>query len=97
MTEAREFNGFGTNFVGSPEPIYGGQYLPRKFKVGLTSDRFREFSEMWISEISIECTSGVLYEHGDDHLLMIICSFLITHISHRRTIWCSVLFYRPSK
>mmetsp|Transcript_15684 Transcript_15684/g.47286 ORF Transcript_15684/g.47286 Transcript_15684/m.47286 type:complete len:680 (+) Transcript_15684:107-2146(+) len=36
VTEAREFNGFGTNFVGSPEPIYGGQYLPRKFKIGVT-------------------------------------------------------------
>lgn len=36
VTEARDFNGFGTNFVGSPEPIYGAQYLPRKFKVGVT-------------------------------------------------------------
>lgn len=33
VTAARNFNGFGTNFVGSPEPIYGAQYLPRKFKV----------------------------------------------------------------
>lgn len=33
VTAARDFNGFGTNFVGSPEPIYGAQYLPRKFKV----------------------------------------------------------------
>lgn len=37
VTEARNFNGFGTNFVGSPEPIYGAQYLPRKFKVGICS------------------------------------------------------------
>ncbi len=33
MTEARAFNGFGTNFEGSPEPIYGSVFLPRKFKV----------------------------------------------------------------
>ena len=33
VTEARAFNGFGTNFEGSPEPIYGSVFLPRKFKV----------------------------------------------------------------
>ena len=32
MTEDRAFNGFGTNFEGSPEPIYGSVFLPRKFK-----------------------------------------------------------------
>jgi sulfite reductase beta subunit-like hemoprotein len=32
----REFNGFGTNFDGSPEPIYGAQFLPRKFKIAVT-------------------------------------------------------------
>lgn len=36
VTEARDFNGFGTNFEGSPEPIYGTQFLPRKFKVAVT-------------------------------------------------------------
>ena len=36
MTEARNFNAFGTNFEGSPEPIYGTQFLPRKFKIGVT-------------------------------------------------------------
>jgi len=39
VTEARDFNGFGTNFVGSAEPIYGAQYLPRKFKVGRGSEQ----------------------------------------------------------
>ena len=33
VTEDRAFNGFGTNFEGSPEPIYGSVFLPRKFKV----------------------------------------------------------------
>eukprot|EP00227_Mantoniella_beaufortii_P007539 CAMPEP_0197590808 /NCGR_PEP_ID=MMETSP1326-20131121/12228_1 /TAXON_ID=1155430 /ORGANISM="Genus nov. species nov., Strain RCC2288" /LENGTH=629 /DNA_ID=CAMNT_0043156089 /DNA_START=64 /DNA_END=1950 /DNA_ORIENTATION=+ len=36
VTEARMDNRFGTNFVGSPEPIYGTQFLPRKFKIGVT-------------------------------------------------------------
>ena len=29
-------NPFGTNFEGSPEPIYGNVFLPRKFKVAVT-------------------------------------------------------------
>jgi len=36
VTEARAFNGFGTNFEGSPEPIYGQLFLPRKFKIAVT-------------------------------------------------------------
>ena len=36
VTEARAFNGFGTNFEGSPEPIYGQLFLPRKFKIAIT-------------------------------------------------------------
>ena len=36
VTRAREDNRFGTNFEGSPEPIYGTQFLPRKFKVAIT-------------------------------------------------------------
>ncbi|KAJ9532327.1 hypothetical protein QJQ45_010368 [Haematococcus lacustris] len=32
----RAFNKFGTNFDNSPEPIYGAQFLPRKFKVAVT-------------------------------------------------------------
>ncbi|KAG2498567.1 hypothetical protein HYH03_003318 [Edaphochlamys debaryana] len=36
VTADRAFNGFGTNFENSPEPIYGAQFLPRKFKVATT-------------------------------------------------------------
>lgn len=36
VTADRAFNGHGTNFEGSPEPIYGTQFLPRKFKVAVT-------------------------------------------------------------
>lgn len=36
MTKARDHNAFGTNFIGSPEPIYGTQFLPRKFKIAVT-------------------------------------------------------------
>mmetsp|Transcript_33738 Transcript_33738/g.95452 ORF Transcript_33738/g.95452 Transcript_33738/m.95452 type:complete len:453 (+) Transcript_33738:193-1551(+) len=36
VTADRAFNGFGTNFVGSAEPLYGTQFLPRKFKVAVT-------------------------------------------------------------
>lgn len=36
VTADRAFNEFGTNFEGSPEPIYGSVFLPRKFKVAVT-------------------------------------------------------------
>lgn len=36
VTVARADNTFGTNFENSPEPIYGTQFLPRKFKVAVT-------------------------------------------------------------
>jgi sulfite reductase (ferredoxin) len=36
VTADRAFNGFGTNFDNSPEPIYGNVFLPRKFKVAIT-------------------------------------------------------------
>ncbi|KAL4421460.1 hypothetical protein ABPG75_010751 [Micractinium tetrahymenae] len=36
VTEDRAFNGYGTNYEGSPEPIYGPLFLPRKFKVAVT-------------------------------------------------------------
>lgn len=36
VVEALMDNSHGTNFEGSPEPIYGTQFLPRKFKVAVT-------------------------------------------------------------
>lgn len=36
VTADRAFNQFGTNFENSPEPIYGTQFLPRKFKIAVT-------------------------------------------------------------
>lgn len=36
VTEDRKFNGFGTNYTNSAEPIYGTQFLPRKFKIAVT-------------------------------------------------------------
>ena len=30
------YNGFGTNYDNSAEPIYGTQFLPRKFKIAVT-------------------------------------------------------------
>ena len=38
MTEDRAFNGFGTNYEGNPEPIYGNLFLPRKFKIAVTGE-----------------------------------------------------------
>ena len=38
VTEARASDRFGTNYAGSPEPIYGAMYLPRKFKVKRAPD-----------------------------------------------------------
>ncbi|GJN09610.1 hypothetical protein PR202_ga27631 [Eleusine coracana subsp. coracana] len=37
VTQARNDNSHGTNFPDSPEPIYGTQYLPRKFKIAVTT------------------------------------------------------------
>ena len=36
MTADRAANSFGTNFEGSPEPLYGSVFLPRKFKIAIT-------------------------------------------------------------
>ncbi|XP_028554576.1 sulfite reductase 1 [ferredoxin], chloroplastic isoform X2 [Dendrobium catenatum] len=36
VTAARNDNSHGTNFPESPEPIYGTQFLPRKFKIAVT-------------------------------------------------------------
>ncbi|KAM1256095.1 hypothetical protein ACFX1Q_030254 [Malus domestica] len=36
VTKVRNDNTHGTNFPDSPEPIYGTQFLPRKFKVAVT-------------------------------------------------------------
>lgn len=38
VTADRAFNGYGTNYEGSPEPIYGPLFLPRKFKVAVTGE-----------------------------------------------------------
>jgi sulfite reductase (ferredoxin) len=39
VIEARNDNSHGTNFEGSPEPIYGTQFLPRKFKIAVTIEK----------------------------------------------------------
>ncbi|KAG0485508.1 hypothetical protein HPP92_009587 [Vanilla planifolia] len=36
VVAARNDNSHGTNFPDSPEPIYGTQFLPRKFKIAVT-------------------------------------------------------------
>ncbi|KAK6937144.1 Nitrite/sulphite reductase 4Fe-4S domain [Dillenia turbinata] len=36
VMKARNDNSHGTNFPDSPEPIYGTQFLPRKFKIAVT-------------------------------------------------------------
>ncbi|GKV22277.1 hypothetical protein SLEP1_g32159 [Rubroshorea leprosula] len=36
VVKARNDNNHGTNFPDSPEPIYGTQFLPRKFKIAVT-------------------------------------------------------------
>ncbi|XP_057953436.1 sulfite reductase [ferredoxin], chloroplastic [Malania oleifera] len=36
VVKARNDNSYGTNFTDSPEPIYGTQFLPRKFKIAVT-------------------------------------------------------------
>ncbi|KAL5567116.1 hypothetical protein UlMin_030280 [Ulmus minor] len=36
VTRARNDNSHGTNFPDLPEPIYGTQFLPRKFKIAVT-------------------------------------------------------------
>ncbi|KAG1368749.1 sulfite reductase [ferredoxin], chloroplastic [Cocos nucifera] len=39
VVKARNDNSHGTNFPDSPEPIYGTQFLPRKFKIAVTVPR----------------------------------------------------------
>ncbi|XP_008786139.3 sulfite reductase [ferredoxin], chloroplastic-like [Phoenix dactylifera] len=39
VVKARNDNSHGTNFLDSPEPIYGTQFLPRKFKIAVTVPR----------------------------------------------------------
>lgn len=39
VIKARNDNSHGTNFPDSPEPIYGTQFLPRKFKIAVTVPR----------------------------------------------------------
>lgn len=36
VVKARNDNTYGTNFPDLPEPIYGTQFLPRKFKIAVT-------------------------------------------------------------
>lgn len=36
VVKARNDNSHGTNFPNSPEPIYGTQFMPRKFKIAVT-------------------------------------------------------------
>ncbi|XP_075522095.1 sulfite reductase 1 [ferredoxin], chloroplastic-like [Primulina tabacum] len=36
VVKARNDNSNGTNFPNSPEPIYGTQFMPRKFKIAVT-------------------------------------------------------------
>ncbi|XP_010241252.1 PREDICTED: sulfite reductase [ferredoxin], chloroplastic-like [Nelumbo nucifera] len=36
VVKVRNDNSYGTNFPDSPEPIYGTQFLPRKFKIAVT-------------------------------------------------------------
>ncbi|MDX2271715.1 MAG: sulfite reductase, ferredoxin dependent [Cyanobacteriota bacterium] len=36
VSQAKQFVGQGVQVVGSPEPLYGNQYLPRKFKAAIT-------------------------------------------------------------
>ncbi|KAK8964940.1 hypothetical protein KSP40_PGU012597 [Platanthera guangdongensis] len=36
VVAARNDNSHGTNFQDSPEPVYGTQFLPRKFKIAVT-------------------------------------------------------------
>ncbi|RRT65576.1 hypothetical protein B296_00014109, partial [Ensete ventricosum] len=40
VVKARNDNSHGTNFPDLPEPIYGTQFLPRKFKIAVTLPRY---------------------------------------------------------
>jgi len=54
VTRVRNDNSNGTNFEGSPEPIYGTQFLPRKFKVGITVPGDNHI-DMFTNDLGLVC------------------------------------------
>lgn len=61
VTIARNDNSYGTNFDNSPEPIYGVQFLPRKFKIAVTVPGDNSV-DVLTNDIGIVVISD---EHGD--------------------------------
>lgn len=54
VTKARNDNSHGTNYVGSPEPIYGSLFLPRKFKIACTVPGDNSV-DLFTNDIGIVC------------------------------------------
>ncbi|GHP03603.1 hypothetical protein PPROV_000235800 [Pycnococcus provasolii] len=54
VTKARADNSHGTNYVGSPEPIYGSLFLPRKFKIACTVPGDNSV-DIFTNDIAIVC------------------------------------------
>jgi sulfite reductase (ferredoxin) len=107
VTEDRAFNGFGTNFENCPEPIYGTQFLPRKFKIAVTVpgdnsvDLFT--NDIGIVVISDEKTGEVKVRLVSDDgpelsgsAPLIHAAHLLTHAHSRSPSHSLILLHSPS-
>ena len=75
VTIARNDNSHGTNFEDSPEPIYGVQFLPRKFKIAVTVPGDNS-CDILTNDIGIVVMSD---EHGEVQGYNLYVSLLVHH------------------
>ena len=84
VVKARNDNSHGTNFPDSPEPIYGTQFLPRKFKIAVTVPTDNSV-DIFTNDIGVVVVSD---ENGEHQGFNIYVSYMLTHLLVRFT--CSV-------
>lgn len=95
VTADRAFNGFGTNFEGSAEPIYGTQFLPRKFKIAVTIPGDNSV-DVFTNDLGVVC----IFKNGEVQVRLLLplpgslskqSSFLSVRVSYRGTTFWSVV------
>lgn len=80
VTIARNDNSHGTNFEDCPEPIYGVQFLPRKFKIAVTVPGDNS-CDILTNDIGIVVMSD---EHGEVQGYNLYVSLLVHHGIHEK-------------
>ncbi len=80
VIDALNDNSHGTNFEGSPEPIYGIQFLPRKFKIAVTvpGDNSVDVLTNDVGLVTICNNDGEL--QGFDILVIACKGYLLLHL-----------------